>query len=76
MAFSFDITVKDVPSALKKAKNEGAPIFGDESGGKFDGSGVKGNYTVSGNNVHITIDSKPLIATENMIKKKIKEYFE
>ena len=81
MAFSFtiDLTGAHIPAVLSQVRtqiiaNKGT-FEGDDSAGKFSGSGVVGNYTRTGSVITITITKKPFIAPESLVKSKIKTYF-
>ncbi len=74
----------DAVSVLAKAKTavqgQGGHFDGDEGSGKFDvsvfGSLISGSYTVSDQQLHITIESKPFLVPcstiENFMKNQMK----
>ncbi len=68
MACSFSIAFSGAPDVvLRKAQSavegQGGSFTGDADGGAFDltayGNTIKGSYTVSGQNLHVLIHSKP-----------------
>ncbi|MBT1703825.1 hypothetical protein [Chryseosolibacter indicus] len=70
MACNFSIPFTGTPSdVLNRAKSavqsQGGAFNGNESSGAFQvsvmGSAIKGSYTVVGNDLNITIDSKPFL---------------
>jgi hypothetical protein len=70
MACSFSIpftgSATDVLSRAKSAvQNQGGAFRGDHSSGAFQvsvlGSAIKGSYSISGQELNITIDSKPFL---------------
>lgn len=80
MVHSFSMKLKDVADALEKARNaissKNGSFDGNNSNGTFSGSGVVGNYSVVSNDeVKITIEKKPFIASNGMIEKEIKKFF-
>jgi hypothetical protein len=77
MACSFSIPFTGSPmEVLSKAKsavqNQGGAFRGNENSGVFQvnvlGSAIKGSYTVSGQDLNITIDSKPFLIPCNTIE--------
>lgn len=80
MAHSFNVTLSDEPaSVLEKVRKllteNGGQFNGDSSSGSFAGSGVKGEYHISGQIVTITITKKPLLAAMSLVESKVREYF-
>jgi hypothetical protein len=84
MACQFPIPFSGAPEAvLSKARSavegQGGSFTGDAAGGAFDvnamGNTIKGSYTVSGQNLHITILSKPFFlpcsAIEGFLKNQL-----
>jgi hypothetical protein len=77
MACNFSIPFSGSPAdVLTRAKsavqNQGGAFRGDDSSGAFQisvmGSSIKGSYTVSGQDLNITIDSKPFLIPCNTIE--------
>jgi hypothetical protein len=77
MACNFSIPFSGPPSdVLNRAKsavqNQGGAFRGDQSKGVFQvsvlGSLIKGSYTVEGQDLNITIDSKPFLIPCNSIE--------
>lgn len=79
MAFSFNMKLNDVSSAIEKAKNavksNDGSFDGDNSNGSFSAKRVKGNYVITGNEARITITDKPIIYPKNMVEKEIRKFF-
>jgi hypothetical protein len=80
MAFSFDVEVdQDISTILReveqKIKDAGGRFDGNEQNGTFSGKGVRGKYSINGQKIRITITDKPWIASENLVKSKITDYF-
>ena len=85
MACNFSIpfsgSPQDVLGRAKSAVNkQGGAFQGDENSGLFQvnvlGSAIKGSYTVSGQELNITIDSKPFLipcgTIENFLRNQIR----
>jgi hypothetical protein len=83
MSFSFEIKVKNASQAIAKAKSageaNGAKFEGDNQRGNFS---VKkalielcGNYVVNADTIKITIDKKPFLVGEAIIKQEIENFF-
>jgi hypothetical protein len=85
MACNFSIPFSGTPlDVLRSAKsavvNQGGSFDGDTGSGSFQlgifGSNIKGSYTVDGQNLNITIDSKPFIlpcsTIESFLKSQIR----
>ena len=83
-ACQFSIPFSGSPlDILNKAKSavdsQGGNFEGDTQGGSFDlsvfGNTIKGSYTVSGQNLQITVDEKPFLipcsTIEGFLKNKI-----
>lgn len=60
-----------LPIVKKKAKENGVDFKGDEKNGRVSGKGVKGSYSVSDNQLRITVDKKPFIVSWGFIEKKL-----
>jgi hypothetical protein len=84
MSNSFSVTVPgSIDTAIAMAKTaittEGGSFMGDNQSGQFTGTSpigdVKGNYTVAGNVVNITITEKPFLAPMSLIEQKIRDFF-
>ena len=80
-ACNFSIPFSGSPQdVLNKARSsvqsQGGNFDGDETGGAFDvsvfGSTIKGSYAVSGQNLDITIDSKPFLIPCSTIESFLK----
>ncbi|MCL2152759.1 MAG: hypothetical protein FWH57_07365 [Oscillospiraceae bacterium] len=59
-------------------KNNGGEFDGDVKSGTFTvvyGVTIKGKYTVNGDVVNVDITDRPIVATQNKIITKVKEYF-
>ena len=76
----FSSSAEEVVNKSKTAVvNQGGSFTGDTSSGSFRvnvlGSGIKGTYTITGNEFNIVIESKsfliPCSAIENYLKKEI-----
>jgi hypothetical protein len=77
MACNFSIpfsgSPKDILGRAKHAvQHQGGAFRGDESSGIFQvnvmGSAIRGSYTVNGQDLNITIDSKPFLIPCNTIE--------
>jgi len=71
----------DVLSKAKTAiQSQGGTLTGDESGGDFDvsvfGNTIKGTYSLTGSDLDIVIQSKPILipcsSIESFLKNKIR----
>ena len=85
MACSFSIPFSGTPEAvLNRARSavqgQGGTFTGDASAGNFEvsalGNTVKGRYTVSGQNLNITIDDKPFFLPCGTIEGFLKSHLE
>jgi hypothetical protein len=85
MACNFSIpfsgSSKDVLSTAKHAvQNQGGSFRGDENSGMFQisvmGSPIRGSYTVEGQDLNITIDTKPFLipcsTIENFLRAQLR----
>ena len=76
--FQFPLST-DVDTVITKAKQHAKDIKanfeGDTHKGTFSGSGVKGGYVISGDNIEVTIHKKPLIAPWSMVENSLKDFF-
>jgi hypothetical protein len=78
-SISFTGTPEDVYNKAKAAvEKQGGTFDGDSSGGNFSISvfgTISGSYSVSGNQLNITIEDKPIMipcaAIENVLKSQI-----
>jgi hypothetical protein len=77
MACNFSIPFSGSPTdVLSRAKTavqgQGGAFKGDENAGAFQisvmGSTIKGSYTISGQDLNVTIDSKPFLIPCNTIE--------
>lgn len=77
MACNFSIPFSGSPQdvlnrAQSAVQNQGGAFKGDENGGLFQvsvlGSAIKGSFTISGQDLNITIDSKPFLIPCNTIE--------
>jgi hypothetical protein len=77
MACNFSIPFSGMPKdVLGRAKsavqNQGGAFRGDENSGLFQvsvlGSAIKGSYTITGQELNITIESKPFLIPCNTIE--------
>ncbi|GHV81768.1 hypothetical protein AGMMS49991_03260 [Spirochaetia bacterium] len=78
MKFSFELN-KELSTALQKAdqdiRKNGGKFNGNDKSGTFEGKGIKGNYSITGKTVNITIMQKPLLIKDDKIKSEILNYF-
>ena len=58
----------------RRAAKQGVNLEGDESSGQLSGL-VQGSYEVSGDDVAVTIEKKPLIASWKMIESRVRQLF-
>jgi hypothetical protein len=77
---SFHIKVRDANKAFAHAGHaivrNGGTLAGSAAVGEFEGSGVRGNYRLTGDSVFvITITKKPFICPESMVEGKIRTFF-
>jgi len=76
--FQFPLST-DVDTVITKAKQHAKDIKANFEGGThkgtFGGSGVKGEYVISGDNIEVTIHKKPLIAPWSMVENSLKDFF-
>jgi hypothetical protein len=85
MACNFSIPFSGSPKGvLGRAKaavqNQGGAFRGDDNAGMFEvsvlGSAIRGSYTITGQDLNITIDSKPFLipcnTIENFLKNQIR----
>jgi len=77
--FKFSVPIGNPQESFEKAKNAiskaGASVKGDCNAGSFSGSGLEGSYVYENGSLNITINKKPFIAPESLIKSKVKEFF-
>lgn len=77
--FVIRVPVYQLKDKLFKVRNlmqsSGSLFVGNDSSGSFAGSGVKGEYQVIGEDVHITITKKPFIVPYSIVESKIRNYF-
>lgn len=66
-----NITDEKIAQALQLIRNNGGTV----SGASFAITGVFGSYAKSGNDLIVTIDSKPFYISNGMIESKLKEFF-
>ena len=80
----FEIPVPgDLSAALARVKGsieaEGGQFAGDATTGRFSGptpvGTVEGTYVVQGNEVRVTITSKPIVAPCGAIEARVRKYF-
>jgi len=73
------ITVKgkiaDVWAKVRTIAANQVKFTGDDAKGTFEGKGVKGRYTVEGQDIFIVITDKPFYATEGVVKDTILNFF-
>ena len=67
-----DINISEM---LKKVKEGGLRVDGDEKIGKISGKGVEASYKVEGTKLMISITKKPFFITEGKIKSELDSYF-
>jgi hypothetical protein len=77
--FKFSIPIKNPQESFEKAKsaikNAGASLSGDYNTGSFSGSGLEGSYVFENGNLNVTINKKPFIVPEALIKNKVSDFF-
>jgi hypothetical protein len=77
--FRFSIPIGNQQESFEKAKNAiknaGANMNGDCNAGSFSGSGLEGSYVFESGNLNITINKKPFLVPEALIKSKVSEFF-
>jgi hypothetical protein len=75
----FTVEAADVSAALRKAKAEiekrGGRFEGDDSAGHYQGNGFAGSFRVRGNTITISIDKKPLLIPEALIRGVVRDFF-
>ena len=76
----FSGSANEIFSKVKTAiQGQGGQFNGDDTGGSFDvsvfGNSIKGSYTVAGQDLDVTIDSKPFLipcsTIESFLKSKL-----
>ena len=77
--FKFSIPIANPQESFEKAKsavkNANAHLSGDCNAGSFGGSGLDGSYVFENGQLNITINKKPFIVPESIIKSKVSEFF-
>jgi len=77
--FKFSIPIMNQQESFEKAKNAiksaGANMKGDCNAGSFNGSGLEGSYAFEKGSLNVTINKKPFLVPEALIKSKVKEFF-
>jgi hypothetical protein len=61
--------------ARRVALANGVLFDGDESAGRFDGSGFSGSYRVEAEQVIITVDQKPFFVPWNLVESTLRDFF-
>lgn len=79
MAKSFTVIIREDPEELlervrRKASKGGVNFWGDSVRGGFSGK-VSGSYSISGNQLTITITKKPFIVSWGFVKSEIRKFF-
>lgn len=76
MKIKIKVPQKKFDEALIKLRSAGEVSF-DGNAGSFDVSGVEGRflYDEDASGLTIVIDDKPFFASDSMIEKKIREFF-
>ncbi len=74
---SFTMNVKVSSSKFEEAKKKIVDNGGSVSGNQFSVKGVKGSFSreAGSMDMEIRITDKPWLASENMIRKEIREFF-
>lgn len=72
----FSVSPTDLLSYLKNEVETNSGMFdGDTFNGTFSGKGIKGEYSVLGNVVSVSIVKKPFIVPMSLVEKEIRRYF-
>jgi hypothetical protein len=80
MALTVEVTVKgDIAKVLadvkKLAAQKDVKFTGDTTKGSFAGAGIKGTYTVKGQDITIVVTDTPWYAPDSKVKEAIQEWF-
>jgi len=80
MTKTFSLQITGEPEALmaraiESASRHGAIFNGDTRCGHFKGMGIRGEYKLESQTVHITITEKPRIASWPMVESMVKGFF-
>jgi len=80
MAMSFTFRLITSPENLlararAAAQEAGAQFEGTTQSGQFSGQGVSGEYQIDGQEVRITVHSKPWYASWSAVEARVKEFF-
>jgi hypothetical protein len=81
MRHTFTITLKGDPQttfdrACQKARARGVSITGTKDEGRFRGMLVTGEYKLAGQDLTLTVDRIPFMATPEFIEAELKKFFE
>ena len=58
------------------AQKNGFELVGGVRLGHFSGKGIEGRYSISGEDLTIVIEKKPIFISWSMIETKMREFFE
>ena len=84
-ACNFSIPFSGSPSDISQKaqaaiKDQGGLFRGDDNSGMFEltvlGSDIRGSYTVTGQELHVTIDSKPFMIPCSTIRSYLAKHLE
>ena len=80
MAITVEVTVKgDIAKVLadvkKLAAQKDVKFSGDTSKGSFEGAGIKGTYSVKGQDITIIVTDSPWYAPDSKVKEAIQAWF-
>ncbi len=74
----FSMTPAELVEKARQQIGSNGTFDGDTSGGTFriNNPDIRGNYTITGQNLNVTITKKPMLAPCNTIKNKLAEMLE
>ena len=80
MSKQFSVKFKgDAGAAVAKfkatAEKNDVLLNGDHRAGQFSGKGIEGRYDISGDDLTIIIEKKPLLIPWALIEAKVREFF-
>ena len=61
-------TEKTIKELSEKAADSGIEVTGDNKSGEISGMGIKGSYSITGNNISLTVLDKPFFISEGKFK--------
>lgn len=77
-SFTYRLTTSSenlLTRAKAAAQAAGAQFNGTTQSGQFSGQGVSGEYQIDGQQVRITVHSKPWYAPWSAVEARVKEFF-